>query len=184
MTRRFLAVAGLALALLPSAAFAQDARALYTETDLGGGLWRYQYRFLNDLNPVAFAGFNLYDMVFTLNGTTLITPETAAPNWVDITTTDFIEYFSLFPGSPPGGSDIGPGGSLSGFAFVANQQLGDLDFVATFTDPDNPTNPRFFSGVSSQDISTSAPEPGSVGLLAMGLASGILLRKRNRRLHR
>lgn len=174
MTRKLILLLIVAFSFLLGTAKAQDARALYTETSLGGGLWRYDYTFYNDLSPLGFSGFNLYDVSLTLDGATVATSELVAPNWSSIITTDFVEYFSVLAGAPPAGSDIPPGGMLGGFRFVADKQLGDLAFAAIFTDPGDPQNPRIYGGISA----STAPEPASLPFTALGVIVLFTLRSK------
>jgi hypothetical protein len=167
MIKKIVLLSLFAMSLTMSRAYAQDARALYTETNLGGGTWRYNYTFYNDLSSISFAGFDLYDVSLTLDGATTAMNEMEAPNWSSIITMDFVEYFSVLSGPPPAGSDLPLGASLGGFQFIVNKQLGDVPFVATFTNPSDPLNPQIYVGTSSAMI--SAPEPMTLSLLATGI---------------
>jgi len=62
--------------------------------------------------------------------------------------TGFFELFSLTPGTPPGGSDIPPGSSLSGFLFQLDTQIGHVPFAATFVNLADPNDPLIFNGTS------------------------------------
>ena len=44
----------------------------YVETDLGGGMWQYNYTLYNTSDPVADAGVDLYDVFFTFNPSAVI----------------------------------------------------------------------------------------------------------------
>ncbi|MGC4044813.1 MAG: hypothetical protein QM758_13555 [Armatimonas sp.] len=165
--------------------YAQDARALYTETNLGGGFWRYSYVFYNDLSPATFVGYDLYDVSLTLDGSTTVINESQAANWANLVTTDFVEYFSVLAGEPPAGSDIAPGALLGGFEFMSDKQLGDLAFTASFVDPNDPGSARFYSGITAA-APTAAPEAPSGGLLVLGLLvlPMCLFRRTKHRLYR
>jgi hypothetical protein len=58
------------------------------------------------------------------------------------------ELFSLIPGPPPGGSDIPPGSSLSGFLFRFDTRAGPVSFTVTFVNPADPNDPLIFNGTS------------------------------------
>ena len=175
MIKNVMCLVTILLTLLTTSAHAQEARAIYTETSVGGGLWRYNYTFYNDLNPITFVGFDLYDINLTLDGATIATNELTAPLWSSIITVDFVEYFSVLSGPPPVGGDVFPGASIGGFQFLADKQLGDLAFTATFTDPSDPFTPRFYAGISQNSSSTSAPEPATGILLLCGISGFGLL---------
>ena len=78
----------------------------------------------------------------------------------------FADTFSTLPGTPPGGTDIAPGDSLSGFNFMFDYQAGMLPFDATFTNPNDPFNPVVFSGTSAPAV----PEPSTLVLFGLGVA--------------
>jgi len=93
------------------------AELTYVETDLGGGIWQYDYTVTNAAGPVVDAGFNLYDVFFTFDPAVTFTVASLPPDWDAISGSGFVDVQSLAPGAPPVGADIAPGTSLSGFIF-------------------------------------------------------------------
>jgi len=104
------------------------AELTYVETDLGGGLWQYDYTVTNAADPVADAGFNLYEVFFTFDPPVTLTVASLPLYWDAIHNSDFVVAYSQDPGAPPVGADIAPGTSLSGFVFKFDARVGDLPF--------------------------------------------------------
>lgn len=155
---------------VPSADF------LYSETDLGGGLWQYNYTLFNTSDPVLDAGLDVFDVTIDFSPGATFTLLSLPAGWSEIDGAGFTETFSLNPGEPPAGTDIAPGTSLNGFSFQFDYQAGDLPFLAFLTNQDGP-DPIPFNGTTS-----SVPEPGTLILLGSGLAGvGVF---RNRQLFR
>jgi len=147
----------------------------YTETSLGGGIFRYDYTVSNSLDPVSQAGFNLFDLVFTFPSAPSIL--SLPGGWEAIREMNSVEVFSTNSGPPPGGTDIAPGDSLGGFRFLFTTRIGDVPFTASFVNPINPNQPLVLSGTST---SSAVPEPMTVLLLGAGLA-GVAAGSRRRR---
>jgi hypothetical protein len=155
---------------IPSADFT------YVETDLGGGIWQYDYMLFNTSDPVADAGFDLYDLFFTFTPSPLFTVLSVPSGWDWIgDPSGFLLAFSLNPGAPPVGTDIAPGESLGGFFFSFDYQAGALPFDVTFTNPNDPDMPEIYSGTSSS--SSAVPEPSTLLLVAVGLVGLVGLRR-------
>ena len=159
-----------------------SSQALYTEYDLGGGLWGYDYILYNTSDPVVDAGYDLYDFTLYFDPAVTITNILSPSDWDFISNEspsgsgnyyDFIDWMSLLPGEPPSGADIAPGTSLSGFSFTSNMQLASLSFDMFLSNPTDPATPVPYSGNTS-----SVPEPSTRLLLGVGLAGAALLRKR------
>ena len=148
----------------------------YVETDLGGGMWQYDYTLFNTSDPVADAGFDLYDIFITFDPTATFTVAAIPAGWDWIGGSGFADMYSLNPGAPPVGTDIAPGTSLSGFSFMFDYQAGSLPFDVTFANPVDPDNPAMYSGISSG--SSAVPEPSTLLLLSAGITGMVLLRKR------
>jgi hypothetical protein len=157
---------GIAFAI-PSADFT------YVATDLGGGMWQYDYTLFNTSDPVADAGFDLYDIFFTFNPASTFTVAAIPAGWDWNGGSGFADMYSLNPGAPPVGTDIAPGTSLSGFSFLFDYQAGALPFDVTLINLADPSNPVLYSSTS-----TSVPEPSTLLLLSAGITGMVLLRKR------
>jgi hypothetical protein len=151
----------------------------YSETDLGGGTWRYDYSMYNTSDPVLNAGFNAYDVLFTLDPAATLTVVSLPPGWDSMGGTGgFWETFSLNPGIFPAGSDVAPGTSLTGFSFDLNQKAGDLPFEVLLSNPNDPDNPALFSGTSAPEGGAPVPEPSTVLLFCVGLGGMLLYRRK------
>ncbi len=149
----------------------------YVETDLGGGMWQYGYTLFNTSDPVADAGFDLYDVFFAFNSSAAFTVVSVPTGWDWNGGSGFADMYSLNPGAPPAGTDIAPGTSLSDFVFLFDYRAGALPFDVTFANPVDPDNPAMYSSTSSGTTS-AVPEPSTMLLLGTGLAGIALLRKR------
>ena len=166
---------------IPSAEF------LYTETDLGGGWWQYDYTLYNTTS-LADGSYNIYDVglyfddFYDFEGISLPSgwDGTPAP-WTDLSNTDFINAYSLNLGVPPFGTDIQPDSSLSGFSFKIMHQAGDITFDVLLTLPtdapdcaDTDSCNPYQSGGTTRGISP-VPEPGTLLLVGVGLTLILLL---------
>ena len=129
-----------------------SAEVFFSETDLGGGLWRYDYALSNTSDPVIDAGFDIFD--FFLSFDTVELSDLSAPaDWDFISdSSSFIDWFSLLPGPPPSGADVAPGTSLPGFSFTSNMQISSSYFEVLYTDGAAPI-----------------PEPSALLLVCSGL---------------
>jgi hypothetical protein len=149
----------------------------YLETELGGGLFQYEYTLGNLGDPVADAGFDAYDMFLAFApGVSLVSATTPA-GWDIIFGAGFLDAFSLLPGAAPVGTDVGPRQSLAGFTFVFDDRVGSLPFQVVFTNPLDPANPVTYDGVSTP---LRVQEPSALLLLGAGLAAAVLERRRRR----
>lgn len=144
---------------------------LYSETVAGPGLWEYEYTVINNLDPIAQAGFDLYGVSFDfpVPPFVLLLP----PGWDYVQIGSTVDAFSVVPGPLPAGSDVGPGQSLGGFVFTLDQQIGGVPFTYTFANPDDPGQPLLLSGTS-----TAIPEPSSAVLVISAIGISMLLRHR------
>jgi hypothetical protein len=146
------------LFILSSAAFAAPgANLLYNETDLGGGLWQYDYTFYNTSTNSEYL-YNvdlLFDQTATVTGLPLPTGWNSTV-WEGENETDFIVTFST------GSSyDIAAGSFLSGFSFTIDYLAGDTSYNAYFDD--------YIGGTYNTSGFTSiVPEPVSSILFAIG----------------
>lgn len=169
-------------ALLPSrdASAIPSADFLYSETNVSAGLWQYDYTLYNTGDPVADAGYNIYDVFMPVSGASLFSTLSTPAGWVDFSGPGFIELFSDPWGFPPG-EDILPGTSLAGFSFLMDYRLGDTAFMVYMTNPDDPFSPAIYDGGTSARPAT-VPEPGSALLVTSGLflLTGYLLLGRRR----
>jgi hypothetical protein len=167
--------------LISSMAYAVPfAEFTYVETDLGTGMWQYDYTLTNASDPIADAGYDLYDVWFEFDSAATFTVLSLPSNWDLIDGSGFGESFSLYFGTPPIGSDIAPGESLSGFSFLFDYQAGALPFEATFVDPTDFFTPIITNGNSSLSA-TPAPEPTTLLLVGIGLVGIAGFRKKKLR---
>lgn len=153
----------------------------YVETDLGGGFWKYDYKFYNSSDPIADAGTDMYDAMIYFDSLSTFTLLSIPAGWDIIDGAGFAELFSLSPGASPFGTDIAPGELLGGFSFMFDYRAGNLAFDAMLVNPADPFSPIVVSGVTAPDASTAAPipEPGSMLLVGTGIAliAGLARRK-------
>jgi hypothetical protein len=114
---------------------APDANILYVETDLGNGLWKYDYTFYNTSGS---GGVTLYSVFFDFNQSTSFTGISLPTGWAGAIwpfttmTIDTADTYSTHPMF-----DIGAGNCLSGFSFTVDFQAGDTDYAAFFDVPPN-----------------------------------------------
>ncbi len=146
------------LFLVSSNAFAtSSANIVYNETDLGGGLWQYDYTFYNTSTNNEY----LYSMYLDFD-------REATVDWLSIPSgwsstlwghtpadTYFLDTFST-----ASGYDIAAGSSLNGFSFTIDYQAGDIPYNAYFDDHQG--------GIYNTSGYTVTPEPISSVLFLFG----------------
>jgi len=164
------------LLTLPLNAWAvHSSSVLYSESNLGGGLWKYDYKIMNDSDPFADAGYNIYDLFLSFESPLILTNILSPGGWDQISdASSFIDWFSTNPGEPPSGTDIPPAASLSGFSFVSNTRLASFPFDILLSNPDDPMNPVSVSGTTTSTV----PLPSTIYLLITGIIGVISLRGR------
>lgn len=174
MTQRswLIRASGIALCLVLPGVGAPLAGAIplvdirYVETDAGGGAFRYEYTLFNRSSPVTEAGMNLFDVLLSFEplqeGSVLALPA----GWDSISGAGFIELFSVEIGEPPEGSDIPPGGFLSGFVLEFNYRAGPLAFDALLTNPQDSSVP-----IQAPGTTAAVPEPSSALLMLLVIVS-------------
>jgi hypothetical protein len=165
LNTRYLAFLAFLLVFLSGTAVVQAgpiANFTFIETDLGGGIWQYDYMLTNLSDPIADAGFDLYSLSLYFDPAATFSVASLPYGWEEIDGTGFADTFSIIPGAFPDGADIAAGTSLSGFRFLFNYRAGALPFQVLFVNPADFANPAFYQGNTS-----SVPEPTSTFVLAI-----------------
>lgn len=152
----------LSLWATPSASF------LYQESSLGPGIWEYDYVLSNTSDPIADAGYDIFEVFVTFDASQTTAILTLPGGWDGTSGSGFLEATSLNPGEPRVGTDVAPAASLNGFSFLFTFQAGNLPFSATLTDPTDPSNSFSFDGMTAP-LATSIPEPTTMILLVSGI---------------
>lgn len=145
---------------------AAGSNILYAETDLGGGLWKYDYTFYNTSTTESLYSVYLY---FTRG--TSFTGTSLPAGWEGIVwdgntwTTSFADTYST--GTP---FDIPARSSLNGFSFTLGYRAGNISYDAFFSE-DN---------VVPGTTAPLVPEPISSVLFVAGgtLLAGVTYRRR------
>ncbi|MBI5055540.1 MAG: hypothetical protein HZB61_02840 [Nitrospirae bacterium] len=159
--RKLLAAAILAASMFvcSSMAFAgTGANLWYNETDLGSGLWQYDYTFQN----TSTAGESLFAVDLWFTQMTDVTDLQLPSGWASAAPaqTDLLDTFSTSPAD-----EIAAGSSLGGFKFTTNYKAGNIAYDAYFDDGTG-------NGVLSSGSTTPvAPEPVSSILFLVGGAT-------------
>ena len=175
---RHIMLGALFILLTAGSTWAAPIAALtYTETDLGGGTFRYDYVLRSLADPTTDAGVDAFDFALFFSPSVTVLDAAVPSGWDAIVGSGFLDTFSLIPGVPPGGSDVGPGGRLGPFSFVFDGRIGRIPFEVLFTDPTDPDNPFVFEGTTRPEGKPSVPEPSSM-LLGALTAAAIAIRRR------
>lgn len=163
--KKFLVTALVAVSLfvMSSMAFASpSANLLYNETDLGGGVWQYDYAFHN----TSSAGEYLYKVFLDFGGSYLANGSLLPAGWFGTVWEGANTTSSLDAMTTDMSYDIAANNSLGGFSFNVSQQLGNIAYTAEFDD-----HAGNFSTVAG--TTAVAPEPiSSVLFLVGGAAMG------------
>ena len=155
----------LSIILLGSTTFASPgANILYQETDMGGGLWQYDYIFHN----TSTAGEYLRRVYLDLDDVPIITPPvfTSPTGWftsggvslIPLITADYVDAFTYDQSY-----DIQPGNSVNGFRLTIDYQVSNVLYTAYFTDHEIPET--FYESSGTTAI---VPEPISSILFLTG----------------
>jgi hypothetical protein len=170
--------AAIGILLIASVAQASlSANILYTETNLGSGLWQYDFVFQNtslagDTHPylqsvkLDFENANV-NMLNKPSGWTVYTFTGTAPIGTPVST-DYLEMWSDMMGA-----DVLPGSSLGGFKFTADYHIGTIAYEAMFSNHAFPENFTSLTGTAS-----AVPVPAAVWLLGSGLVGLAGFRRR------
>ena len=150
------------------------ASLMYNETDVGGGLWQYDYVFHNTSDP----GSTLYKILLDFDHTASVTGSSLPTGWFGlpwdgIHSTSYIGAMSIRPST-----DIAADASLGGFSFTVDYRAGDLPFTAEF-DNGAGAGRSVLDGMTSS--SPIAPEPVSTVLFLTGGATMALRRFRKKK---
>jgi hypothetical protein len=146
---------------LQNAAATSDSSIVYSEINLGGGLWQYDYAFNNTSN----AGEYLYSVYLYFDQDAAFTGTSLPAGWDGIIwdgstwTTSFADAYAADTSY-----DIAAGNSLGGFRFTVDYRAESVSYDAYFSDD------SVVSGITAAVV----PEPISSTLfIAGGLTLGL-----------
>jgi len=157
----------------------QTVDMTYLESDLGLGLWQYDFTISNVSCPIDESMENIFDVFLdfgVLSGLTSITNVSLPEGWAyfanpgnGIDLLAFVETYSLNFGPPPAGTDIAPGTALGGFVFEFDEKLNAIHFEALLGkfDPDGNLIGEIYT---ANGTATPVPLPATIFLLASGMA--------------
>ena len=146
------------------------AEISYIESDLGNGNFQYEYILANTSDPVLDAGYDIFDFTLEFDLLTTLTIDSLPPNWFSIDGSGFVVSIADF------GEEIPPGDSQSGFIFQFDDQVGDLPFLVSFTNPISPYEPVIVGGTTAP-----VPEPASLAMWSMMGGIGFVARRKRKR---
>ncbi len=166
------------LMMVPATQASISANILYSETDLGGGFWQYDYLFENT-SSVGDSHPYLQEVDLYPGGQTTVTVLNMPADWTsytftgkaDLNTPVVTDYLEMYSGILS--ADVSPGSLLGGFVFTADYQLGNIAYDAVFSDHGTLEAFTTISGTTSV-----VPIPGAVWLLASGLAGLVGIRRK------
>ncbi|RJQ44490.1 MAG: PEP-CTERM sorting domain-containing protein [Nitrospiraceae bacterium] len=149
------------------------ARILYQETELGSGLWQYDYTFSNasDADEYLFNVWLDFGQEAEVTGLTLPEGWMGATVWEGTNRTAYLD-----PVSTDYSYDIPAGNSLGGFSFTIGYQAGSIPFTAYFDDHNGGDS---YQVAGSTEVAI-VPEPVSIVLFMSGGAALAARRLRNR----
>jgi len=164
-----LAVALLCVLTLPSAAYAEPIMLNPTITNLGNGLFSYQYSVTNT-SPFDFSAISILNLPTVGNAVQNLMAPAGFNAFFDpgLGELDFVEDTQSFAA----------GATVSGFSFISPFAPGLTTFTALRLDGDNPIIVQG-TVLAPQNAPAAVPEPATMVLLATGLA-GIAAKVRGR----
>ncbi len=166
----FMALALLAILIIAPAAQATlstlSADIRYTETDLGGGLWQYDFTIQNTSSSMEDSHPYLWKMALDFENDANVTLLNNPGNWTVGTYTgslpDITDYVEMY--SDASDFDVIPGSLLTGLSFTADYRLGEITYEVGFSD-----HGTFEKWASISGTASAVPVPAAVWLLGSGL---------------
>lgn len=149
----------------------------YTETDLGGGLWQYDFT-VENMSSMDDSHPYLWKVDLDFENSAYVTLLNNPASWSVGTftgylpdTTDYVEMYS-----DASAFDVLPGSLLTGLSFTADFRLGVIDYVAWFSD-----HGAIEDWTSIEGTASPVPVPAAVWLLGSGLIGLAGLRRKTGR---
>ncbi len=165
----------------------QPTSVTYLESDLGAGLWQYDFTVYNAACPAGDTCGDIFDVFLDIGvqpDLTFIDNLDRPQGWASaadpgngLDKPGFLEVYSLIPGTPPTGADIAPGKALGGFVFQMDDKLNAIYFEVlsgNFDAQGQPIGDVFVT----LGTATLVPLPASIVLLATALTALVIRRRK------